>query len=365
MKTKIVLFILLLILIQTGTFGQSRIKDLAEVEGLFTTPLIGYGLLVGLNGSGDSPRSLFTNQTLINLLDRFGITLQSERIRIRNVAGVMVTAELPPFVKPGQKIDVTISSLGDARSLSGGTLLLTPMAGPDGEIYGIAQGPTSLGGFMVESGGVSLQQNHASVSRIPGGMIVEKNLPNSLEGLESFRYASNQSDFTTSIRIAEAINQQMGKEIAKPIDPVTVEVKVDPDYPGGAMSLIAATENIMVQPDVKAKVVVNERTGTVVIGGNVKLSNVAITHGSLSISIESTPIISQPPGFSQGRTTTERASQINMQQEGTKITVIPESNNVRDVASALNSLGVTPRDIISIFQALKEAGALQAELVII
>ncbi len=345
--------------------SQSRIKDLASIENMDSMPLIGYGLIVGLAGTGDTPRTLFANQTLLNLLDRFGISVDSERIRVKNVAGVMVTAELPPFVKEGQRLDVTISSLGDARSLSGGTLLLTPLIGLDEEVYGVAQGPISLGGFMVESGGVSVSQNHPLVCRIPDGFHVEKTLNYTLADLETFRYALHQADFTTSTRIAEAINRELGREIASPLDPITVEVRVVPDFPGGIMGLIAATEVVSIEPDVKAKVVVNERTGTVVIGGNVKLSNVAVTHGALSISIETVPVISQPGAFSAGKTVTEQVTQIRMQQEGMKVNVIPESNNVQDVAAALNSLGVTPRDIISIFQALKETGALQAELIII
>ncbi|MBZ0265082.1 flagellar basal body P-ring protein FlgI [bacterium] len=364
MKRRAYIFVILFLL-PLSSFAQSRIKDLARIDGINSMQLIGYGLIVGLDGSGDSPRALFTNQALKNMLDRFGISLESDRVRVRNVAGVMVTAELPPFAKVGQKIDVIVSSMGDARSLSGGTLLLTPLIGVDENIYGIAQGPVSLGGFSVEEAGVSVSQNMNSVGRIPNGLMVERELTNTLEGLEFFRYALFEGDFTTATRIAEAINSAMGDSIARAIDPVSVEVQVAPEFSGGAMAMISMTESITVTTDQRARVIVNERTGTVAIGGNVKLSNVAITHGALSISIVSTPAVSQPGPFSPGRTVQDRVSQINVQQEGTKVTVIPESNSIADVASALNSLGVTPRDIISIFQALKQAGALQAELVII
>jgi len=345
--------------------AQSRIKDIADVEGVSPTPVIGYGIVVGLDGTGDSPRSLFTNQTLRNMLERFGISMANDRVRVRNVAGVMVTAELSPFAKQGQKVDVTISSIGDSRSLQGGTLLLTPLAGPDGEVYGLAQGPLSIGGFAIESGGVSIRQNAASVGRIPGGMIVEREPGASLADLEEVNYSLREPDYTTARRIAEAINQALNLEIAEAVDPVSVRVTVPPGYKGGAVGLVTDTENVLVNPDVPAKVVVNERTGTVVIGEKVQLSSVAISHGALSISIVSTPVISQPGAFSPGRTVSQQASQIQVQQQGTGVVVVQQSASVGDVAAALNSLGVAPRDIIAIFQALKQAGALRAELVII
>ncbi len=357
--------ILVLLLVPVLLLGQPRIKDVTDVEGIASLPLIGYGIVVGLDGSGDSRSALFTNQAVLNMLDRFGITLESDRVRVRNVAGVMVTAEMPPFAKINQRVDVTISSIGDCRSLSGGTLLLSPLIGPDGEIYGIAQGPVSVGGFAVESEGVSVRTNATAVARIPSGLLIERELGYEIEGIETFRYALHQGDFTTARRIAETINDAFGEGTARAVDPVSIEVTVIPNYPGGAMAMISDTEQLNVEPDVEARVVVNERTGTVVIGSDVQLASVAVSHGSISISIVSTPMVSQPGAFSQGRTVQTQASQIQVQQEGTGVVVIEQSTSVGDVAGALNNLGVSPRDIIAIFQALKEAGALQADLVII
>jgi len=356
------------LLLLTGTIpaiGQSRVKDLATIEGLNDIPLVGYGIVVGLDGTGDSPRSLFTNQALSNMLERFGISVTSDRVRVRNVAAVMVTARLSPFAKPGQTVDVMVSSMGDARSLQGGTLLLSPLIGPNERVYGIAQGAVSIGGFAVESGGVSVRQNSSSVGRIPGGFLVEVEQGNSLEGVETFRYALMDPDFTTAKRIETAVNEVVGAAIATAIDPVSINLTVPPNYPGGVLGLISDTESILVAPDVNARVVINERTGTVIIGDGVRLSSVAISHGALSISITNTPVVSQPGPFSQGQTSVQRATQVQVQQQGTGVVVIQQSANVGDVAGALNNLGVTPRDIIAIFQALKSAGALQAELVII
>ncbi len=359
------IIIICLILVSGIVFAQPRIKDLASIEGMNDVPLIGYGLVVGLDGSGDTPRSIFTNQSLMNMLDRFGISVERDKVRIRNVAGVMVTASLAAFSKQGQQVDVQVSSIGDARSLMGGTLLLTPLVGPDELVYGVAQGAVSIGGFSVQAPGVSLKQNVNLVGRIPGGLLVERDVLYNLEDRENIRYTLNEGDFTTAMRIADVINQSMNDTLARAVDPVSVEIQIPETYPGGAMGIIAATEMLPVDPDVDAKVVVNERTGTVIIGNEVQLSSVAISHGALSISVVSTPIISQPNPFAPGRTTVQYSSQIQVQQEGEGVVVLEQSSNVGDVAAALNSLGVSPRDIITIFQALKEAGALHAELVII
>ncbi len=361
----IVTAFLMLVLTCTTAHSQTRLKDLADIEGVSSTPLVGYGLVVGLNGTGDSPRTLFTNQAMRNMLERFGISINSDRVRTRNVAGVMVTSQVSDFAREGQRVDVTVSSIGDARSLFGGTLLLTALAGPDELVYGMAQGPLTTGGFDFESGGVSVRKNQASVGSIPDGMIVEREPGASLEGMEVVRYVLREPDFTTARRVAEAINNAQGNPVASAQDPVSIEVQVPEGYPGGALGMISDTELLTVTPDVDARVVVSERTGTVIVGENVKLSSVAISHGTLSISIVNTPIVSQPGPFSQGQTVVERATQIQVQEQGTGVAVMQESANVGDVAAALNSLGVTPRDIISIFQALKRAGALQADLVVI
>ncbi len=357
--------IVLMTLVVSVASSQPRIKDLADVEGINETPLIGYGLVVGLEGTGDSRQALFTNQTLRNMLDRFGISVESDRVRTRNIAGVMITANLPVFTRPGQKADVNVSSLGDAKSLNGGILLLSPLIDPGGEVYGVAQGPVSTGGFAIFSGESTVKQNSTSVGRVPSGLTVEKVPDANLEAFSEVRYTLHEPDVTTATRIADAINQTLGQDVATAQDPVSVVVAIPDGWPGGAMGMIAQTEQLAVIPDVYAKVVINERTGTVVVGANVMLSSVAVTHGPLSITIASTPSVSQPNAFSGGQTVQQNMTQIQVQQNGTQLTVLEESTNVGDVAQALNSLGVLPLDIIAIFQALKTAGALQAELVII
>ncbi len=365
MKTKLAYSLLAILLLTTFAASQPRIKDLADVEGISEIPLIGYGLVVGLDGSGDSRQALFTNQTMRNMLDRFGISVESDRVRTRNVAGVMITASLPAFTRPGQNIDVSVSSIGDAKSIAGGTLLLSPLIAPDGQVYGVAQGPVSVGGFAVFAGESSVKQNAISVGRVPNGLLVEKEPEFTMDAMVNVRYTLREPDVTTAMRIAEAINVTLGQNLATAEDPVSVTVEIPEGYPGGAMAMIAQTEQLAVQPDVLAKVVINERTGTVVIGANVQLSSVAVTHGPLSITIAATPTVSQPGAFAGGQTVQQTQTQIQVQQEGRELTVLEESTNVGDVAQALNSLGVMPLDIIAIFQALKQAGALQAELVII
>jgi flagellar P-ring protein FlgI len=362
---RITVISLLLLTMVTSVHAQQRIKDISNLEGQGGIPIIGYGIVVGLEGTGDSPRSLFTNQALGNMLERFGISIDSDRVRTRNIAGVMVTSTLNEFSKPGQRVDVTVSSLGDSRSLQGGTLLLTPLVAPDDIVYGIAQGPLSVGGFHIEQGAVSIRKNTASVGRIPNGFLVERAPGNTIEDLEDIEFILNEPDYTTARRMADAINTAFGDDIALAVDPVSVVVQIDEDYPGGTTAQISDLELITVVSDVEARVVVNERTGTVVIGAEVSISSVAISHGTLSISIVNTPVISQPGPFSQGQTVTRNATQIQVEEQGTGVVVVEEAANVGDVASALNSLGVTPRDIIAIFQALQQAGALRGELVII
>ncbi|MCB2210548.1 flagellar basal body P-ring protein FlgI [bacterium] len=355
----------LLLAFTLTAFGQQRIKDIANLEGQGGIPMVGYGIVVGLEGTGDSPRSLFTNQALGNMMERFGISISSDRVRTRNVAGVMVTGTLNNFAKPGQRLDVTVSSLGDARSLQGGTLLLTPLVATDQTVYGVAQGPLSIGGFHIEQGAVSIRKNASCVGRIPNGFLVEQSPGKTLEDMENIQFVLNDPDYTTARRMADAINTAFGREVASALDPVSVVVEKLEDYPGGTMAQISDLELLLVTQDVEARVVVNERTGTVVIGADVGISNVAISHGTLSISIVNTPVISQPGAFSQGQTVSRNATQIEVEEQGTGVVVMEEAANVGDVAAALNSLGVTPRDIIAIFQALQQAGALRGELVII
>ena len=346
-----------------------RLKELAHIEGIGATKLVGYGLVVGLDGTGDSRRSMATLQSVANMLKRFGITVNRQDLRIDNVAAVMVTADLPPFVRPGARIDAVVSSMGDAESLEGGTLLLTPLVDASGELYAKAQGPISIGGFNINTiGGEKVRKNYALVGRVPNGATVVKQAPGSLPQNGELKLALNQPDFTTASRLAEAVNASLGSEVAKAVDAGEVVVTVPEEYkqPGKLVSFLSKLESVETEPDEVARVVVNERTGTVVIGRNVRISSVAVAHGNLTVHVSTTPIISQPNAFSQGQTVVVPETQTTVQEApGASLSVIPQTATVDDVVKALNALGVTPRDLIAIFQALKEAGALRAELVIL
>jgi len=371
-----VLFVLLIIV--SIVLSQVRIKDITRVENAKQEVLIGYGLVVGLDGTGDRPASrrgaIFTVQSISNMLERFGINVPKEQLRTRNVAAVMVTAKTPAFGRVGSRFDVVVSSLGDAKSLEGGTLLLTPLMGPDGMYYGVAQGPVSIGGYNIETtAGEKVRKNHALVGRVPNGGILEK-----APGGQDFdlsvplRLILNNPDFITATRIADAINKLYNREsgvtLAKAINANVVEVKY-PDFVKNVedgVTFIASIETLTVRPDVEARVVINERTGTIVAGGNVKLSEVLVSHGSLTIHVRRRPVISQPsaPFSSAGQTVVTYITETTIQETEAKTAVVRETTTVADLAQALNELGLKPRDIIAIFQAIKEAGALNARLII-
>ncbi len=336
----------------------------ARLSGGRSNQLFGYGLVVGLAGTGDSSGAFFTVQSVANMLNRLGIVVPPARLRVRNVAAVMATTELPPFAREGDRLDVTISSLGDARSLVGGVLLQTPLQGADGNVYAVAQGPVAVGGAGESAGGSKAQINHLTVGRIPGGAIVERTVPTSVAENHVVSVVLLQPDFSTAVRVAEAINKGLGKSLATPVDAARVEVSVPADYPGGLAAFVARVESFTVRPDVSARVVVNERTGTVVIGGAVRILPVVIAHGNLRIEVRSEPQVSQPPPLSRGETRVVPRTQITVTPEPGALVPIPGTNSVQDLARALNALGVSPRDLIAILQALKAAGALQGELVI-
>jgi len=345
-----------------------RVKDLVRVQGMEEFPVVGYGLVVGLDGTGDRSGVTFTAQAVANMLKHFGISVSRGRMRLRNVAAVMVTASVPPSAREGSKVDVVVSSLGDARSLEGGTLLMTPLVGRDGEVYIYAQGPVSIGGFNVEAGiGERLRRNYTLVGRVPEGGIVEK-VPDFKFPKDTLTLILRQPDFTTAVRVAQTINSSLfgGKEVALAKEAGTVVVPVPREYrvEGGIARLLASLEHIEVEPDEVARVVINERTGTVVAGRYVRISEVAVAHENLTIRVGVTPVISQPPPFSRGGTVVVPKAQITAEAEPAGISVMPASATVEDLAKALNALGVSPRDLIAIFQALKEVGALRAELVI-
>ncbi|MCF7809415.1 flagellar basal body P-ring protein FlgI [bacterium] len=360
--------IVLLLIVAASLQAQVRVKEAGRLLGVEGMSLIGYGLVVGLNRSGDSPKSLFTNQALTNMLERFGIAVEGDKVRSKNVAAVIVTAEVPPYCRTGSRFDITVSSLGDAKSLQGGVLLQTTLTDLNGDVWGIASGPIAIGGFSVETEQISLRENHPVVGRIPDGGVLKRNLEIGVDDFTSLTIMLNATDFTSAYNMSLAINSNFEEEIASAVDGKSVIIKVPENYadPTKIVNFIAQIENVHFAPDVTGRVVINERTGTVIIGSNVSLSPVAISHGALSITVKSTPVISQAQPFAPGgETLSEEMSEVSVEQRDTGMVAMPGAGTVGDVASALNKLGVNPRDIIAIFQALKQAGALNAELVII
>ncbi|WP_456433563.1 flagellar basal body P-ring protein FlgI [Thermosulfuriphilus sp.] len=350
-------------------FGQAeaaRLKDLAAIEGVRSNQLIGYGLVVGLKGTGDGNQTQFTVQSIVNMLQRLGVTVDRNQVKVKNVAAVMVTAELPAFAKVGQRLDVLVSSIGDAKSLQGGTLLLTPLKGADGKVYALAQGPISIGGFAAGgAAGGGVQKNHPTAGRIPNGATVEREVPVNLLGRRKITISLNEFDFTTVSRATAAINAYLGAPYAQALDGKTISVRVPDQYRENIIGFIAELERLEITPDTVARVVLDERTGTVVMGENVRISKVAIAHGNLSIQIKERAVVSQPPPFSPGTTVVTPQSEVSVTEEGNRIIVLEEGASIGELVRALNAVGATPRDLIAIFQAIKAAGALQAELEII
>uniref|UniRef100_A0A7C3WNF3 Flagellar P-ring protein n=1 Tax=Desulfobacca acetoxidans TaxID=60893 RepID=A0A7C3WNF3_9BACT len=343
-----------------------RLKDIAAFKGVRPNQLIGNGLVVGLNGTGDGTNVDFNTQELANFLMQLGINASRDKLKVKNIAAVAVTAVLPPFARVGSRIDVLVSSLGDAKSLQGGTLLLTPLKGVDGQVYALAQGPVSVGGFTAGgAAGGGVTKNHPTVGRIANGATVEREIPFDLAGKEEFTLSLRDADFTTSQRIVKAINHHLRGSFAHSRDGGTVTIKLPPEYRERAVSLLASLENLEITPDTAAKVVIDERNGTVVMGANVRLSTVAIAHGNLMVQIKERPRVSQPLPFSQGETTVVPDTAVTVKEGENRLMVLPEGVSIGQVVQALNAIGVTPRDLIAILQAIKAAGALQAELEII
>ncbi len=346
--------------------GAARIKDIAHFMGVRTNPLYGYGLVVGLNGTGDNTKTEFTTNTLANMLDRLGIHVDPDSLKVKNVAAVMVTAKLPPFARIGNRIDVQVSSIGDAKSLEGGTLLLTPLQGPDGQIYAVAQGPIATGGFSASgASGSSVQKNHPTVGYIPGGAIVEKELPLSLDHLRSLDLVLRNPDFSTATQVAQKINLTLGGPFARAVSGSTIRLNVPPSFQSDIVGLISRVETVEVSPDVPAKVVINERTGTIVMGENVRIAPVAVAHGNLTVQITEEPSVSQPLPFSQGKTTVTPQSTVQVQESKGSLNLLKGGTTIGEVINGLNAIGATPRDIITILQTIKAAGALHAELELI
>jgi flagellar P-ring protein precursor FlgI len=349
-----------------NTAIAARIKDIAHFAGDRPNMLVGYGLVVGLNGTGDKEKTQFTVSTLANLLDNMGIHVDPAQIKIKNVAAVMVTAKLPPFAKQGMKVDVQVSSIGDAKSLVGGTLLMTPLQGADGQVYGVAQGPISVGGFAFGGqGGGGVQQNHPTVGYIANGALIEKDIPVSYEGLDNLALTLNQPDFTSSKKIADTINKNFGTAIATPEDASTVRIKVPEGYQNKLVDFVATIEGLEVIPDAVAKIIINERTGTIVMGENVRIAPVAVAHGNLTVTITEQPYVSQPLPFSPGQTAVVPQTQVEVKEQKAHLAIVGGGVTIGQVVEGLNALGATPRDLINILQAMKAAGALQAEIEII
>ncbi|MCG3110448.1 MAG: flagellar basal body P-ring protein FlgI [Candidatus Manganitrophus sp. SB1] len=344
-----------------------RIKDIAAVEGVRENSLIGYGLVIGLNGTGDKTGTTFTVQTLSSMLKKMGIAVEPSAVKVKNVAAVMVTAKLPPFVKTGSRIDVVVSSLGDATSLQGGTLLLTPLKGADQQVYAVAQGPISIGGFIGGKEGDSVQKNHPTAGRVAEGAQVEKEVGFPFLHKERFNLLLRQQDFTTALRISQAINAQLGGEsVASAVDSGTITLQVPDFYKGRLVELLAAIESLEVTVDLPARVVVNERTGTIVMGDQVRISEVAVSHGNLTIRVKTDFQVSQPPPFAPegSETVVVPQRQTEVREEDAQILML-RGATIGEVVRGLNAIGVTPRDLIAILQAIKAAGALQAELEIL
>ena len=350
----------------TPAAAVSRIKDIADFEGVRENQLVGYGIVVGLNGTGDDLESaVFTRESLIGMLERLGVNARDEDLETDNVAAVMVTATLPPFARQGAEIDVTISALGDASSLQGGTLLVTPMIGADGEVYAVAQGQVTIGGFSATGAAESVLRGVPTSGRIARGAIVEREVPFDLAGLQTVNIALRNPDFTTARRIADAVNTQFGREVAYPQDSGTVVLNVSMGG-GDPAALLTDVESLPIDPDLPAKVVIDENTGVIVMGDTVRISKVAVAQGNLTIRITETPQVSQPNPFSNtGVTVVVPRTNVEVQEDGDrKLAVIDPGVTLEELVAGLTSLGVSPRDMISILQTIKTAGALQAELVV-
>ncbi|MCK4412039.1 MAG: flagellar basal body P-ring protein FlgI [Candidatus Eisenbacteria sp.] len=344
----------------------SRLRDIARIRGVRDNQLVGYGLVVGLTGTGDKSGAGFTSTSVSTMLEGMGITVPADDIRVKNAAGVVVTATLPGLLKPGNRIDVTVSSLGDAKSLKGGILVQTPLRGADGHVYAVAQGAISLGGFGAEGpGGSSATTNHLTVGRIPDGALVERQVESTFVREGSFEITLRRPDFTTAQRVVEAVDAVWGPHTARAHDAATIEVIAPDSTLRGTVEFLARVENLTVLPAERARVVINERTGTIVAGGQVIIHPVAISHGNLNIRVEAATGVSQPLPYSMGETAYVTDSQIQTASGGGQFTVLSQGTTLNEIASALNAIGVSSRDMIAIFQAIKEAGALQAELVVL
>lgn len=346
----------------------SRVKDLIEIEGIRDNMLVGYGLVVGLNGTGDSLKNApFTQQSIQTMLERLGVNTRGQTMQTKNVAAVMVTANLPAFAGSGSRIDVSVSAMGDAKNLQGGTLLVTPLFGADGQTYAVGQGPVAVGGFSAQGDAASVTRGVPTAGRISNGAIVERETGFHLAGMENLKLSLHNPDLTTATRIAQAVNTYLGGNMAVASDPSNVQLHVPANYPNGVMGLLTDIEQVKVDPDQPAKVIIDQVSGVIVMGADVRINTVAIAQGNLTIRVTETPQVSQPSPFSNTGTTqvVPRTSIQIDDEKGNKMAVLNQGVSLQSMVDGLNALGVGPRDIISILQAIKAAGALQADIQVI
>jgi len=343
--------------------AASRIKDLANIEGVRQNQLIGYGLVVGLNGTGDTLNNIpFTKQSLQAMLERLGVNIRGQALRTGNVAAVMVTANLPAFGTQGTRLDVTVSALGDAKSLQGGTLLVTPLLGADGNVYAVAQGSLAIGGFQVEGEAAKITRGVPTVGRIANGAIIEREIEFALNKLNQVRLALRNPDFTTAKRIAGAINDFIGGATAEPLDPSTVQITMPQKYAGNVVSLLTEVEQLQIEPDLAGKIVIDERSGIIVMGRDVRVSTVAVAQGNLTVTISERPLVSQPAPLSRGQTVVVPRSRVSVREDGRGLALVNDGMSLQQLVDGLNALGIGPRDMISILQAIKASGAIQADI---
>lgn len=357
--------VLLLLTAAAMISAAVRVKDVASIEGVRENQLVGYGVVVGLNGTGDKRQTYFSAQTLANVLDRMGVQVSPTAILVRNTAAVMITANLPPFAQPGTRIDVHVAAIGDSTNLQGGLVILTPLKAPNGEVFAVAQGPVVTGGFVAgRGGGNSVTVNHPTAGRIPGGAIVERPAP-SVVPSAAVRMQLHSSDFTTSARLAAAVNRKFASEIARCESAGLVEVSIPATWASRRVEFIAELEGLSLETDRRARIIINERSGTIVAGREISIRPVAILHGALSVQIQTTYDISQPAPLSQGKTAAAPEVSVGVKEEQAKGIQLKQGATVDDLVRALTGIGATPRDIIAVLQNLRSAGALDAEIEVI
>ena len=357
---KALMLALALLCLASSAWGV-RLKDIATFGGVRSNELVGYGLVVGLPGTGDKSSSTFTVQSMANMLESMGVKVDRAALKPKNVAAVMVTVKMPASSRPGSRLDATVSSMGDASSLLGGVLLMTPLKGVDGSVYALCQGPLAVGGFSASGDAASATKNITTVGRIPGGAVIERSVPFAFNDQKDIAIQLGVEDFSTAKQVADSLNKALGGQYAQAQDASTVRLAVPPQHQGSIVPLMASLENLEVRPDNRAKVVVDEKTGTVVLGSNVSLSRVAVSHGNLNVIVSEQPEVSQPGAFAQGRTVVTPNTQLGVREEQRRL-ILMDGASIQELVDGLNAIGATPRDLISILRTMKSAGALHADL---